>query len=320
MLILWVVSALLLDRLLGEPSRFHPLVGFGNLAIWLERRLNQWQGSSTEPSVSARRLRGGLAWLLLVLPLPLIIGLVWFGGGLNELGEWLLAVPALYLSIGWQSLRQHGRAVAEAFSQKGLEAARHQVSRIVSRDTDSMDEAAVSRATIESILENGSDAIFAPLFWFMVAGPAGAVMYRLANTLDAMWGYRTTRYAAFGFCSAKLDDVLNWIPARLTAVSYALLGQTATARRCWRDQAGYCASPNGGPVMCSGAGSLQIELGGGACYHGQWQSRPVMGEGRAAVIGDINRSIQLVDKTVMLWIGSWMTVWIVIWVKGSVFV
>ncbi|MBU3069691.1 cobalamin biosynthesis protein [Aestuariicella sp. G3-2] len=310
-----VILAFLLDRLLGEPRRLHPLVGFGNLAMWLERRCNWWRGSESV----GRLVLGGLAWLLLVVPLPLMIALVWFSGELSLLAEILLAVIALYLSIGWQSLREHGLSVVEAFSREGLEAAREQVSRIVSRDTDAMDESAVSRATIESMLENGSDAIFAPFFWFILAGPAGAVMYRLANTLDAMWGYRTERYAAFGFVSAKLDDLLNWAPARLTALSYALLGHTATALRCWKQQAADCASPNGGPVMCSGAGGLGIELGGGAYYHGQWQSRPTMGAGRAAVIRDINRSIQLVDKTVMLWIGSWLTVWIVIWVKGSVF-
>lgn len=314
-----VILAFLMDRVLGEPRRLHPLVGFGNLAMWLEKRCNSWRNSHEEHSVCDRFLLGGLAWMLLVVPLPLMIALLWFSGELPLFGEVLLAVMALYLSIGWQSLREHGLSVAEVFSREGLDAARKQVSRIVSRDTDAMDESAVSRATIESMLENGSDAIFAPLFWFMLAGPAGAVMYRLANTLDAMWGYRTERYAAFGFCSAKLDDVLNWVPARLTALSYALLGQTVTAFHCWQQQAADCASPNGGPVMCSGAGSLGIELGGGASYHGKWQTRPIMGAGREAVIGDIDRSIQLVDKTVMLWIGSWLTVWIVIWVKGSVF-
>lgn len=307
-LLLWACAALLLDRILGEPSRFHPLVGFGNLAGYVERRLN----GRSPSTASGQRLRGGLAWLLLVLPLPLLIALLDMAAATagNRMAQSLLAVLALYLSIGWQSLRQHGAAVATAFTTQGLAAAQQQVARIVSRDTDTMDEAAVSRATIESMLENGSDAIFAPLFWFVVAGPAGAVLYRLANTLDAMWGYRTPRYQTFGFCSAKMDDVLNLLPARLTALSYALLGHTRAALRCWRQQAKHCPSPNGGPVMCSGAGSLGIELGGGASYHGQWQSRAKMGCGRAADIDDIARSIQLIDRTVLLWIGVWLVSWL----------
>lgn len=309
-LLLWTAAALLLDRLLGEPRRFHPLVGFGNLASYLERRLNTAVSGTTSPH--RLRLRGVLAWLLLVLPLPLLIAVLDRAAALggNTFVQSLLAVLALYLSVGWQSLRQHGHAVVAAFAAEGLTAAQQQVARIVSRDTDTMDEAAVSRATIESMLENGSDAIFAPLFWFIVAGPAGAVLYRLANTLDAMWGYRTPRYQAFGFCSAKLDDLLNLLPARLTALSYALLGHTGAALRCWRQQARHCPSPNGGPVMCSGAGSLGVELGGGASYHGQWQPRPVMGCGRPAKIGDIGRSIRLIDRTVLLWLCVLLGIWL----------
>lgn len=321
LLLLSVIAALALDRLLGEPRRYHPLVGFGYLAAGLERRLNTAL-SANRHSSRALRMRGGLAWALLVLPLPLLLVLAEAAAG--DVGSswwqqclyWLLAIVALYLSVGWQSLREHGQAVAAAFTTDGIASARQQVARIVSRDTDTLDEAAVSRATIESMLENGSDAVFAPLFWFVLLGPAGAVLYRLANTLDAMWGYRTPRLQAFGFCSAKLDDVFNYIPARLTALSYALLGQTRTAWRCWRQQARHCASPNGGPVMCSGAGSLGIELGGGAHYHGQWQTRARMGCGRAATINDITRSIQLVDRTVWLWLGLGLAAGLGGWIIG----
>lgn len=318
--------ALWLDRLVGEPARYHPLIGFGTLAMKLEAQWNpQLRGSQTaaQPvgeTVSGifsgaclATLAGVGAWLLLVLPLPVCIAWLWYGGaGLEDAAPWatgltsVLALVCVYVSVGWQSLREHGLAVATAFSEQGLEAAKNQVARIVSRDTVSMDESAVARATIESVLENGSDAIFAPLFWFAVLGPAGAVLYRLANTLDAMWGYRTPRLQAFGYCSAKMDDLLNWLPARLTALSYAVLGRTSSALRCWQRQARHCASPNGGPVMCSGAGALGVALGGGAFYHGVWQSRPVMGEGQEAKIDDIPRSIRLVDQTVWLWLSTAM--------------
>lgn len=105
---------------------------------------------------------------------------------------------------------------------------------VVSRDTEGMDTSDVSRAAVESVLKNGSDAVFATLFWFALAGGAGALAHRLVNTLDAMWGYRTPRFLLFGWAAARLDDVLNWVPARLTAATYALLGCTRTALVCWR--------------------------------------------------------------------------------------
>ncbi len=319
--VLWlsVVLAFVVDYCCGEPRRWHPLVGFGNLASRLEQWLNASQSISSSsnrqnPSVppqsaaqetvplTVHKLRwlGLWSWLVLVIPFASIV--LWLQLQVSLYGYVLLSVVSLYVSVGWQSLRQHALAVVQGYNARGIEEARHQVSRIVSRDTDSMDEAAVARATIESVLENGSDAIFAPLFWFLLLGPVGAVIYRLANTLDAMWGYRNSRFEHYGWASANLDDWLNYIPARLTAASYALLGNRSRALDCWRRQARDCVSPNGGPVMCAGAGALGIELGGGAVYHGQWQSRTVMGKGLTATIVDIERSVGLIDRTLVLWL------------------
>jgi len=318
--VLWlsVLLAFIVDYCCGEPRRWHPLIGFGNLASRLERLLNV--SSSSLPSSSqgsvvlsqdfaqerlprdARKLRwlGLWGWLVLVIPFAALV--LWLQLQVSLYGYMVLSVVSLYVSVGWQSLRQHALAVVQGYNTEGIEEARHQVSRIVSRDSDSMDEAAVARATIESVLENGSDAIFAPLFWFLLLGPVGAVTYRLANTLDAMWGYRNSRFEHYGWASANIDDWLNYIPARLTAISYALLGNRSRALDCWSSQARDCVSPNGGPVMCAGAGALGIELGGGAVYHGQWQSRTVMGKGHTAAIADIERSVGLIDRTLALWL------------------
>jgi adenosylcobinamide-phosphate synthase len=153
------------------------------------------------------------------------------------------------------------------------------------------------------LLENGNDAVFGTLFWFIVAGAPGAVLFRLANTLDAMWGYRTPRFLAFGCVAARIDDGLNWIPARLTASSYALLGNTRLAWCCWRSQAPAWSSPNAGPVMSAGAGALGLALGGAACYDGVMEDRPPLGTGRVASAADIGRAWRLVAGTTALWVG-----------------
>jgi adenosylcobinamide-phosphate synthase len=208
----------------------------------------------------------------------------------------------LYYCLGLQSLHEHARAVAAPLLAGDLDLAREKVGWIVSRDTQKMDEVQITRATIESVLENGNDAVFATLFWFFLLGAPGAVLLRTANTLDAMWGYKTRQYLHFGRFAAKLDDVLNWIPARLTAITFALLGNTQRAFHCWKTQARFCSSPNGGPVMTAGAGSLQITLGGGAVYHGQWQEKIIMGEGEEPEAHDIERALQLVRNSAWLWV------------------
>jgi adenosylcobinamide-phosphate synthase len=194
--------------------------------------------------------------------------------------------------------------VHEALQAKNLEGARLAVGRIVSRDTQDLDEGRIAAATVESVLENGCDAVFGALFWFFVGGLPGVVVYRLANTLDAMWGYRDERYHAFGWVAARLDDALNFLPARLTALSYGLCGNLPTALRAWRRQGRYWKSPNAGPVMAAGAGALGIALGGPAVYHGQPTQRPALGYGRPAEAGDIARAIALVRRAVALWLAA----------------
>ena len=238
---LLVLAAVVLDALLGEPRRFHPLVGFGMWAQFLERRLNVAEDAAAADGTSgggacsrslslALRLRGVLAVIVAVGPWVTLIALA------NTVSylHYAVAVAALYFALGHQSLRQHALRVHQALQAGNLEDARARVGYMVSRDTGKMDVRAVAAATVESVLENGNDAVFGALFWFLVAGAPGVLLFRLANTLDAMWGYRTPRYLYFGWAAARLDDVLNFIPARLTAMTYALIGSTGNALRCWR--------------------------------------------------------------------------------------
>ncbi len=287
--------AVFLDCWLKEPSRWHPLVGFGNLASRLEGRLY----GEADASAWALRWRGVVAVAVL---LGGIVVPTW--AALHALGAYAWPVEAvlLYLTLGFSSLEQHAGEVRIALAENDLAQARECVGRIVSRDTAALDETAVASAAVESVLENGCDAVFGALFWFFLAGAPGAMLYRLANTLDAMWGYKNVRYRYFGWAAARLDDGLNWLPARLTAVSYALLGNAATAWRCWRTQARAWESPNAGPVMAAGAGALRVQLGGPAIYHGQLHARPILGEGRIAEAADIARAVALVRRSLWLWL------------------
>jgi len=298
-LIVIAVAALMVDQWLGEPARWHPLVGFGNLAKRVEGWLNASpHRSQAETSVFQIRCRGVLAWSLVVLPFA--AAAYWFS---LQKWSWLAEVVILYWAIGRQSLRQHARQISTALKRDDLGLARQRMSMIVSRETASMDSTQIASATVESVLENGNDAIFGALFWFLVAGAPAVVLYRLANTLDAMWGYRTQRFLHFGWAAARIDDVLNWFPARLTALSYCLAGNWRAGFAAWRAQARHWDSPNAGPVMASGAGSLQLGLGGPACYDGEWHHRPCLGHGRAAEGADIERALSLLDRALLIWLG-----------------
>lgn len=284
-----MLAAVLLDHVLGEPRRWHPLVGFGRLADLLEQRFN---------GGAHRRLYGLLSWALAVVPLTL---LAWGLASLPLVG-WLISLLLLYLAIGLRSLAEHARPVSQALQQGDLVQARIRVGYLVSRQTAELDEQGVARATTESVLENGSDAVFAALFWFALLGAPGVVLYRLSNTLDAMWGYRTARFSQFGWAAARLDDLLNYLPARLTALTYALCGRTGQALYCWRTQAPVWDSPNAGPVMASGAGALNVSLGGPAVYQGVVHPRPVLGAGASPGAADIDRAVRLVRQGVGLWL------------------
>lgn len=294
-----------LDQILGEPRRAHPLIGFGRYAGHLEQAMNRDrpplpQYSHRSWRACAQRLTGLVAWMLAVIP-PVVFAVVLLQR-LPFALAYLLHVLLLWFALGARSLRDHLRPIAQALTQGELAQARVLTARIVTRDTSDADETALARAAVESALENGNDAIFATLFWFALAGGPGALAFRLLNTLDAMWGYRTPRLLYFGWAAARLDDLANWLPARLTAATYALCGNWRGALQCWRTQAPTWDSPNAGPVMASGAGSLSLQLGGVARYHGVDEIRPRLGAGAPPVAADIVRALRLLRHSLTIWL------------------
>jgi adenosylcobinamide-phosphate synthase len=268
------------------------------------------------PERQWRSISLGLLGLVIIV-LPVLAAAELLRWGLDGWEYLLFQAVVLYFALSIRGLTEHGRAVSDALHEGNLENARTQVGRIVSRDAAALDDNGIATAATESMLENGADAVFASLFWFIVAGVSGVLLHRLVNTLDAMWGYRNDRYRYFGRAAARLDDVLNWIPARLTALTYSLLGDVRGGLRCWRAQAPAWDSPNAGPVMAAGAGALGVVLGGPAPYASGIKQRPMLGEGEPASAETIDAAIQLVHRGVWLWLGLLAAVAIIGWIASA---
>ncbi len=256
----WVLLlALLLDAALGEPAWLwarlpHPAVLMGRLIGWADDRFNR----------GANRRLAGVAVLS-----GLVLGAGALGWLLEVLLPWRVAdILVVAILVAHKSLVQHVAAVATGLRQS-LEAGRQAVAMIVGRDTAGMDEPAVSRAGIESAAENLSDGVTAPVFWYLLGGLPGILIYKVTNTADSMIGYRTERHEAFGWASARFDDLLNWIPARLTALLILLThgrlaewGAVSTEARLHR-------SPNAGWPEAAMARCLDVALSGPRSYEGE---------------------------------------------------
>lgn len=289
-----LAAAVVLDLALGEPRRFHPLVGFGRCAQVMERCANRGgQG--------ARIGLGAIALLIVSAP-PVGAAVALRHAPLHFAVALAADAVVLYFALGLQSLRRHARDVTTALSTGDLARARDAVARMVSRDAGPLDEPGVAAAATESVLENGNDAVFGVVFWYLVLGLPGALAYRLVNTLDAMWGYRNARFDRFGRCAARADDAMNFLPARVTAFFYGLGGDFLCALRCRRAQGKQWKSGNAGAVMSAGAGALKIRLGGAALYHGKPQPRPTLGTGPPAAAADITRAVRLVQRALLFWL------------------
>ncbi|MCF6744125.1 cobalamin biosynthesis protein [Blastococcus sp. KM273128] len=277
----------LADLALADPRRGHPVAGFGRAAAALERRT--WRDS---------RAAGAGHWALLV-------------GGATALGlaadratrsrpalRTAVTAAATWAVLGGTSLGRVAARMHRALATGDLPAARATLPALAGRDPSGLGSGELARATVESVAENTSDAAVAPLFWGAVAGLPGLLGYRAVNTLDAMVGHRSPRYARFGWAAARADDVANWLPARATAALTVgcapLVGGSATgALRAWRRDGAAHPSPNSGRCEASLAGALGLRLGGRNVYGSRVEERPALGDGRPPVPADVPRAVAL---------------------------
>ncbi|MCX6463814.1 MAG: cobalamin biosynthesis protein, partial [Pseudonocardiales bacterium] len=241
------------DALLGDPRRGHPVAGFGSLAAACERRT--YRDDRVAGAGHVALLVGG----------AVVLGRVLERGP----GPWrvLVTAAATWTVLGGASLAGHGAALGAELAAGDLAAARERLPSLCGRDPAALDAAGLASAGTESLAENTSDAVVAPLFWGAVAGVPGLLGYRAVNTLDAMVGHRSPRYARFGWAAARLDDLANLVPARACAALTVLLapavgGSPRAALAAWRRDAGGHPSPNAGPVEAAAAGALGVGLGG----------------------------------------------------------
>jgi len=318
-LLLLSAAAVIVDLLVGDPKwPTHPVIRIGQWIRWLEKQLRR--GASVDAKPSVLRLRGAVLTAVTVLLAWLVMLLIVFAA--DAIHRWLgYAVSVWFISttIAVKGLKDAAMLVYRPLTAGNLPVARQYVGYIVSRDTDHIDEPEAARASVETVAENTVDAFLSPLLYAILGGAPFAMAYRAANTLDSMVGYRNEKYRDFGWCSARLDDVLNYVPARLSALLMplsAMLLPGMSAGRSIRAVLKFARlhpSPNSGIPESAAAGALGIELGGINRYFGQDSERARLGWPlRTLAAGDILQTVRMLYVTTMLtWIGVVAIWWVV---------
>jgi adenosylcobinamide-phosphate synthase len=282
-----LLAGVALDAALGDPRRGHPVAAFGSGAAALERRV-----------YAPTRRRGAAYTAACVFAAAAPAAAVARLTRRRPLAAATSAALATWAVTGARSLTFESKRVMARLEVNDLPAAREALPALCGRDPSGLDADGIARAVVESVAENTSDAVVAPLLWGAVAGVPGLVAYRAINTLDAMVGYRSARYERFGWASARLDDLANWVPARVTAAltvvcAPAAGGSPGAALRAWRVYGSSHPSPNAGRCESAFAGALGVTLGGTNVYHGVPETRPSLGDGRPPTAADIRRATRL---------------------------
>lgn len=282
-----LLAGFLLDGLLGDPPRWHPVAGYGRLAARLERR-------TYAPTVAA-----GAGHAALAVGVPVAVAATAATATRRRpVARAVLVAAATWTVLGGASLRRQARSLAAELGSGDLAAARRRLPNLCGRDPSTLDATELARATVESVAENTADAVVGPLVWGAVAGLPGLVGYRAVNTLDAMVGHRSPRYARFGTASARADDAANLGPSRLTAALAVMAaplvdGSPVHTVAVWLRDGHRHPSPNAGQVEAAFAGALGVRLGGRNTYAGRVEQRPTLGDGQRPGLADIDRAARL---------------------------
>ncbi|MGR4851389.1 cobalamin biosynthesis protein [Streptomyces sp. LARHCF252] len=282
------------DLLLGDPRRGHPVAAFGRAAGVVERVL--WRDHRGWGALHTVVCAGGAVALGTVAARAVRTSAV-ASVGLTGVATWAV--------VGGTSLAREARAIGRALEAGDVDAARARLPHLCGRDPQALDADGIARAVVESVAENTSDAVVGALVWGAMGGVPGLLGFRAVNTLDAMVGHKSARYRRYGWASARLDDVVGWPGARLTAVLAAVAGgDPRGAVTAWRADAAKHPSPNAGPVEASFAGTLGVRLGGTLSYGGRVEHRPVLnGAGRGVETRDIERAVRLSRRVGWLALG-----------------
>ena len=280
---------MLLDAAFGEPpEHLHP-------TVWMGRVISAFEKRALRLKTPEARKRAGA---VLALSLP---GLVFLStaAALNAAPRglrWVLGAVLTSTTLSMRGLAEAAEAVERELRAGRLEGARERVGEFVGRDTGGLSEVEVCRAAVESVAENTSDGVVAPMLYGLLFGAPGALAYKAVNTLDSMVGYRKGPYKDLGWASARLDDLANLVPARATVVAAAFSGRPATALRTARKYGPLTASPNAGWAEAAFAGALGVRLGGINTYGGVTREGPILGEGRSPAPRDVGRAVALMRR------------------------
>ncbi len=296
-----IAAAAVLDMLAGDPERFpHPVRFLGSLVAVAERCCRK---------IPAGQLLQGAMFALTVVALAGVFTVLVLKASF-AVGKWLawfVSVMVIYFSISVKCLADEALAVQHALETRGIEAGRKRVARIVGRDTSLLDEKGVVMAAIETVAENFVDGVAAPLFYAALGGPVSAACYRAVNTLDAMTGYRNSRYLLFGRVAARMDDLCNWLPARISVAAIGVaswvtgIGCAADIRVVVKKDGRSHSSPNSGFPEAAFAAALGVRLGGPASYSGAVSTHPwINGNARFPVPADIGRAVRLLWASSMI--------------------
>jgi len=288
-----LILGYLLDLLLGDPRNIpHPIVGFGNIITWCDKRFNK----------SANQLLNGtVCALALTIGTYVIFAFAWqWLKGINHIAYILLSAIFVFYGLANKSLLQEGREVFKYLNEKGIDAGRKRLSWIVGRDTNNLSTQEIRLAVFETLSENLSDGVVAPLFYYALGGIPAMMCYKMINTMDSMWGYRNDKYLFFGRVAARLDDIANYIPARLTALMMALVGLS------WRSvififRYGKAhISPNSGYPEAAMAGILDCRFGGPHNYGGVNVDKPYIGANDRPIQNSEIKKISRINHSVCL--------------------